>query len=247
MPTIAILNDSTVTTDAEVEAMVPALQQQISVDFAKYWDLDAKLLFVPKGSRPDLAYWQMVVLDDSDQAGALGYHDLTPTNKPMGKVFARADLQAGDKLSVTLSHELLEMLADPYVNLSVMNSDNGNFYAYEVCDAVEDDSLGYMINGVLVSDFVLPQWFITNFRGQVSFKSHVAAAFDLAKGGYIGYFNPAVGQWNQATNWAAAPETGAKGMLKARRAISPPVGSRRERRTFGAGHAHMPSILVRAG
>src|SRR5271170_4739472 len=134
MPTIAVVNESTVATDADIAAMVPSLQKQISNDFSPLWDLDAKLVFVPKGDKPALLDWQMVILDDSDQAGALGYHDLTPAYKPMGKVFARADLQAGDKLSVTISHELLEILADPYVNLSVMNSENGNFYAYEVCD-----------------------------------------------------------------------------------------------------------------
>jgi len=50
-----------------------------------------------------------VILDDSDQAGALGYHDLTSDGLPIGKVFAASDLKAGTSWTVTASHELLEM------------------------------------------------------------------------------------------------------------------------------------------
>jgi hypothetical protein len=54
------------------------------------------------------------------------------------------------------------MLADPNINLTVFVQDadtTGTLYAYEVCDACEDDSLGYQINNVLVSDFVYTAWF----------------------------------------------------------------------------------------
>ena len=55
-------------------------------------------------------------MDDSDQAGALGYHDLTSAGLPMGKVFARTDLQNNLSWTVTVSHELLEILGDPMIN-----------------------------------------------------------------------------------------------------------------------------------
>src|SRR6185437_12322357 len=35
----------------------------------------------------------------------------------------------------------------------------GLLYAFEMCDPVEDDSFGYLINGIKVSDFVFPAWF----------------------------------------------------------------------------------------
>ena len=115
---------------------------------------------IPQGTPAPAGTWWLVILDDSDQAGALGYHDLTPDGLPIGKIFAASDLKAGDSWSVTASHELLEMLADPNINLTVFVQDadtTGTLYAYEVCDACEDDSFGYKINSnVLVSDFVYP-------------------------------------------------------------------------------------------
>ena len=37
----------------------------------------------------------MLVLDTSDQAGALGYHDVTPQGLPLGKVFAKTGTLPG--------------------------------------------------------------------------------------------------------------------------------------------------------
>ena len=61
-----------------------------------------------------------------------------------------------------MSHESMEMLANPLSNQLVFNQTSnttGQLIGCEVCDPVESDSLGYLINGVLVSDFVLPAWF----------------------------------------------------------------------------------------
>jgi len=74
------------------------------------WGTPAKLIestgFVKKA-------WAMVFLDDADEAGALAYHDLTPEGLPLAKVFVRTTLEAGESVSVSASHELVEMLVDP--------------------------------------------------------------------------------------------------------------------------------------
>jgi len=116
--TVSIFNDSTALTDADVQPVVAALQRQVSEHFAPAWGIDATLAFVPKGQQPRAGSWWLVVLDDTDQAGALGYHDTTPDGLPMGKVFAKTDLDNHLSWSVTVSHELLEMLGDPDVNLT---------------------------------------------------------------------------------------------------------------------------------
>jgi hypothetical protein len=218
---IVLVNESTVLTDAQVQAVVPALQTQASRDFAPAWLQDASLAFQgAKGGPVAAGAWQIAVLDDSDQAGALGYHDLTPDGLPLSKIFAKSDLQYGTSWTVTLSHELLEMLADPWINRCAQFGDD--FLALEVCDAVEDDSLGYQINGTLVSDFVLPAWFTPGSSGPWDFRSLLAAAGQLLSGGYIGMYVPGQG-WTQKTQ---------DRMAFAKRA---PVGSRRERR---ANRAH---------
>src|SRR5277367_3356936 len=175
---ISIFNASTVLTDNEIRPVVNALQQQVTNDFRPAWGTDAELTFVPTGSAPPIGTWWLTILDDSDQAGALGYHDLTPDGLPIGKVFAATDLKYGSNWTVTASHELLEMLGDPNINLTVLvqrsDENAGRLFAYEVCDACEDDSFSYKIGEVNVSDFVFPSWF-------EGFRTEGSAQFDQTK------------------------------------------------------------------
>jgi hypothetical protein len=138
IPVIAITNVSTCLTDAQVEAVLPALQKQVSDDFKAYWEQDCTRSFLSKDQPLTGGWWQIVITDNPDQAGALGYREMTSQGTPLGKVFAKLDLQSGSSWTVTLSHELLEMLADPWINWCAMGRDS-KIYALEVCDAVEAD------------------------------------------------------------------------------------------------------------
>jgi hypothetical protein len=226
---ISVINESTVLTDADVTPVVVALQQQVTNDFRPIWGTDAELKMVPQDTPAPAGTWQLVILDDSDQAAALGYHDLTPDGLPLGKAFAASDLKAGTSWSVTASHELLEMLADPNINLTafVQNANTtGTLYAYEVCDACEDDSFGYQINNVLVSDFVYPAWF-ESFRTQGSTQfdrmNQIQNPLQLLAGGYIGVFSVSDGSgWQQQTAEKIPTNARQRGH----------VGSRRERRAI---------------
>jgi hypothetical protein len=225
---VAVFTRATVAeaSDSAVQPMAAAVQKQIQRDFAAAWNVTADLVFFPASQAVPKDMWQIGIFDNADQAGALGYHDVTRDGFPLGKVFARTTLVDGGKISVTLSHEVLEMLADPDINLTAFveaPSGGGRLYAYEVCDAVEADVLGYDIDGVTVSDFVTPAWF-QSFRKKgstdFSFRKHVNHPFALAEGGYIGYYDVSGGSgWQQLT-------LNRKAMFKARA----PRGSRRERR-----------------
>ena len=203
---ISVINESTVLADADVVPVVAALQKQVTNDFRPVWGTDAELTIVPKGTQPPSGTWWLVMLDDSDQANALGYHDLTTEGLPIGKVFAASDLKAGTSWTVTASHELLEMLGDPNINLTVFVQNTntaGTLYAYEVCDACEDDSLGYQVDNILLSDFVYPAWF-ESFRteGSTQFDrmNKITTPFQLLVNGYIGVFNVSSGSgWQQQT------------------------------------------------
>src|SRR5262249_24963736 len=73
---IRLVNYSTLLTDNDLASWASALQQQVSQDFAPIWGVDATSQAVSKDS-VDPAQWVLGVFDNSDQAGALGYHDLT--------------------------------------------------------------------------------------------------------------------------------------------------------------------------
>src|ERR1700733_1517140 len=226
---ISIINESTVLADADVTPVVAALQKQVTNDFRPVWGTDAELTIVSKGTQPANGSWWLVLLDDSDQANALGYHDLTTEGLPIGKVFATSDLKAGTSWTVTASHELLEMLGDPNINLTVFVQNTntaGILYAYEVCDACEDDSLGYQIDNILVSDFVYPSWF-ESFRteGSTQFDrvNKIQTPFQLLTNGYIGVFTVNSGSgWTQQTEQKRPTNVLNRGA----------VGTRRERRNI---------------
>lgn len=222
-PTIAITNLTTVLTDAEIATAIAALQIQINRDFAPAWNVSATLVAVAKGKAPPIGAWVMNLMDISDQAGALGYHDLTADGLPLGKVFVKDDLKFGLSWTVTLSHEILESLGDPYIQNAVFiqkTNTTGTLYALEVCDPCEDDSIGYLINGVQVSDFVYPTWFEVFRRANSTKFDHMGiltAPLQLAKGGYIGTFVVAP---NSTSGWTQRlAETGPIGARAARKGI----------------------------
>ena len=229
---VSIVNACNAVSDDQCRALTDALQMQVSRDFAPVWNIDAKLSFVPNGEKPAAGTWWLSILDNTDRAGVLGHHDLTPDGLPLGKSFAGTDIRYGYEWTVTASHELLEMLVNPDLNLAILahtQTGDSKLYAYEVCDPCEDDEDAYSINEIKVCDFVYPAYFQT-FRtaGSTQFDHQnklVAPLPALLPAGYISTFD--VGGMNGWQHVAAA--TAHHG--KHPRASAPGrVSSRRERR-----------------
>lgn len=218
---IAVINEATAITDGHVQEMLPAFDQQWNKDLAPIWGVGtATFTFVPKSQKPAAGAWWVVFLDDSDQAGALAYHDLTNEGLPISKIFVKTLLADNASVSVGATHEICEMAVDPWLNSAYQDS-RGVFWAGEVCDPVESDKYGYQINGILVTDFVTPNWFgHQHAQGAIDLKGHSLKGFEVLSGGYAQKFDPHRG-WVQVT--------GAKAMMT-RHAAHAAHGSRRERR-----------------
>lgn len=232
MPQLAVINESTAISDADVQHMMPALSQQWNTDLKSVWDVaPATFVFVPKRETPAAGTWWVVYLDDSDQAGALAYHDLTNEGLPISKIFVKSIQADRASISVGASHELCEMAVDPWLN-SAYQDPQGTFWAGEVCDPVEDDRYGYKIGETLVSDFVTPNWFAhANAQGKIDFKGHAQSAFAVLSGGYAQKFDTQAG-WQQIT--------GSRAKFN-KQAAQAPEGSRRERRARQWHRALEPS------
>ena len=94
-----------------------------------------------------------------------------------------------------MSHEILEMVADPGANLYAAgfvrdraDRKRGALVSYEVCDPVE--SITYKIAGVPVSNFVLPEWFEPEHEDgslKMDYRGRLNGPFQLAPGGYVDY------------------------------------------------------------
>lgn len=218
---VAVINESTLVADGAVQEMIPAFTQQWSKDLNSVWGVgDAQFTFTPKTTAPAAGAWWVVFLDNSDQAKALAYHDLTNEGLPISKVFAKTIQADKSSLSVGATHEICEMAVDPWLN-SAYQDPQGVFWAGEVCDPVEDDRYGYTIGGILVTDFVTPNWFGHQYaHGPSDFQQKARLAFEVLSGGYAQKFDPQQG-WQQVT--------GSLARLSKRAAQAAP-GSRRERR-----------------
>ena len=217
---IAVINESSAIQDPAVQGMIPAFSAQWNNELDAIWGVgSAEFVFIPKGVPPPAGSWWVVFLDDSDQAKALAYHDLTDEGLPISKVFVKTIQADNASVSVGASHEICEMAVDPWLNSAYQDS-QGTFWAGEVCDPVEDDQYGYERNGVLLTDFVTPSWFgYSNAPGPIDYQRQADKAFEVLTGGYAQRYDFQAG-WQQVTGAKAS---------KSKRALAP-KGSRRDRR-----------------
>ena len=217
---IAVINESTTISDNDVRVMIPAFAAQWNNELNDVWGVGAaQFSFVAKNAAPPAGSWWLVFLDNSKQAKDLAYHDLTDEGLPISNVFVKTILDDNSSVSVAATHELCEMAVDPWLNSAYQDA-QGTFWAGEICDPVEDDQYGYEINGVLVTDFVTPDWFgLERPVGDFDFKARTYAVFEVMTGGYAQKWDPLKG-WLQITG--AKAKTSKKAQAQ--------KGSRRERR-----------------
>jgi hypothetical protein len=199
---MVVRNLCTAVTDHQLAAMIDAVQQQILRDVYPSWGLKAELRMIRKAARVPSGVMIINVRDKSDVKGTAGYH-WTEDGLPVTYVFAKDDMAHGrglDGLSSTLSHEVIEMLVDPEVNLYAMGVDPKDrrkkaLFPYEACDPVQGNR--YRIGGVAVSDFVFPEWFEPE-RPEGERFNHtdtLKSAFSLAPKGYARIFELASRSW----------------------------------------------------
>lgn len=160
MPEIVIVNASSVLTDAEVQAVIPALQRWDDEMLRPAWGFDpCTYSFASRHQMPapNDPRWPIYVNRHSTDPGALGWHD-DRAGRIFGRVFAGDCLRYGISWTVDLSHEAAEMRGDPTIDRVVTLAD-GRQALVELCDPVEDDRFAIDVGGVKLSDFVLPGYF----------------------------------------------------------------------------------------
>lgn len=209
---ISLINRSDIATDEEVQSVARAINRQIEGDFAPYWSFGARLrLEGAIGTAPDAAALAdmrgdavLYLWDQPDVADALGYHAANFAGIPYGFVFTKLSSQMSEHWSTTLSHEALELLGDPQTNLLASGPHPADrrrhvFHWFEMCDAVQAET--YLIDGVAVSNFVLPAYFTpgeqegarNDFLGR-AYAGVTLRSFGVNPGGYVGFFDPATGK-----------------------------------------------------
>ena len=203
---IAVINESTLVSNAECAVMCQAIQIQLNLHVLPAWNMKAGTItfYADKTKVPGYA-WVVNMLDNSTQAGALGYHSLD-NDEVDAFIFAQPVLSNGGvvlqfdssnpsqyTVSATLSHEVCEMVGDRYANGFSVGPQiaQGNLYAQELCDPVENDSYGIKVDGydVAMSNFVFPSWFnpegVPSLNLPFDYLKKLSAPYTMDAGGYM--------------------------------------------------------------
>lgn len=193
VPTINIIDRSTLLNNVDCQLMVEACRIQLEQHLAPMWLRGAWKIVV---NQPETVGFPIVILDNPDQAGALGYHTESPGGKVWGRVFVKPVLNSGGTMlkgslsvSAVLSHEVAEAYCDPSVNIWA-DMGNGKMVAYEVCDPVENDSYEITTSSgakVSVSNFVLPAWFdsMANISEKYDWLAVIKRPLTMSPKGYM--------------------------------------------------------------
>jgi hypothetical protein len=194
----------------DLTRVTAALQIQVARDFAPIWGVNAtvtpflSLEHVPVG-------YMAVVLAADVPLKTHGVH-YAAGSRPFALV-RYADLKDPGNWSVTASHELLEMLCDPWGNrvmpgraigAGVGPDANQVEYLVEVCDPCQ--TITYLIDGVLVSDFVTPDYYSPYATDglRYSFTGKIPGPRTVAPGGYITWRTPgSEAIFQQRGRWSA--------------------------------------------
>jgi hypothetical protein len=190
---VALVTESNKVSSSDLMKVSSALQKQATRDLAPIWEVNAsvdpfdKLEDVPDG------VWPMIIMDDIGFPGAAGIH-LDRDGQPFALITAATEL---DRWALTASHEMCEMLVDPFGKKQVTGDspkpgqDRVSFLV-EVCDPSEAADFAYSVNGILVSDFYTPHFFdpVKAEGVRYSFTGHITAPRKVLRGGYLSWTDP---------------------------------------------------------
>jgi hypothetical protein len=201
------LVDMTGTIDAElVHSAAAALNLQVTRDLPQFWPIAATVMYLPNPKKVPAGVWpvQLVRTLPPDEGG---FHSDKP-RQPYSKVIAS---KKDSTWTIDASHEILEMLVDPYGNrmqssvaIEIVDGkikDGTGQYGYlvEACDPCEDNRYAYTINGIAVSDFITPHFYdpMVTPGTRYSFTGEIKGPRQILPGGYISWVDTEKDEWQQ--------------------------------------------------
>jgi hypothetical protein len=199
---IVLVNASPVLSDAAVLAVLPALQKWDRDMLAPAYGFEpcrysflSWTMYQREPSRPD--EWPIFLNRHSSDASALGFHDDPAGGHVYGRVFVGDCIRYGISWTVDLSHEAAEMRGNPTLDKTFKMPD-GRLSLWELADPVEDDSFAIDVDGVKLSDFVMPDYWSSKTVGQFDYGRHLTGPCPtLTPGGYQSIYDGQ--QWTQMT------------------------------------------------
>jgi hypothetical protein len=204
MMNLTVANISKNVGSAAFQAAIAAIGRQVNEHFQPEWGIAATVTGTTLSLADDKApidgdHDAIIYLGDAVQdpttgvENALGYHFANHAKIPYGFVYLDICAEYGEPWSCTLSHEVLELLADPTATHTVTGPPpagvEGNVaYDLEVCDPTQGDT--YQIDAVVVSNFVGPGYFeMPGGSGRSNYLDLPLVPFGVRPKGYFQYEN----------------------------------------------------------
>jgi hypothetical protein len=173
---VALIDQTGSISPEALQLVAKALTIQVVRDFEPYYGKQATVTV-----QKELAagYWPIYIKREIGRKGMNGYHYFTAENLPYSMV------KFGTDWTITASHELLEMLHNPYA--VEFEGYNEVEYVEEVSDAT--NGRHYEIDGVKVSNFITPNyWDLTKTEGiKYDFMGLLTEPRQLVEGGYMSF------------------------------------------------------------
>ena len=203
---IALVTETNRVSTSALTKAAAALDKQVKRDFSGPWGINASVSAFSALEDVPTDYW-VVIIQDQIPYNAQGIH-LDKDGQPFALV------QWSPDWALTSSHEVLEMLADPFGNRLVAGKSpkpgqgRVNFLV-EVCDPSEAAQFGYTVNGIRLSDFYFPSFFdpVQASGVRYSFTDAIRMPRQILKGGYISWEVPETREWWQQTWFSGAKPT----------------------------------------
>jgi hypothetical protein len=189
---VALVSLSSRIPAATVMRISAALQKQATRDLAPIWEISATVDAFDQLGQVPVGTWP-IIIGGNVPPGAGGFH--TDRNgQPLALVRAFEDMNVQCQVC---SHELLEMLVDPFGSRFVpgdspMPEQGRVNFLVEACDPSEGAEFGYTINNLLVSDFYTPQYFdpVQSSGVRYSFTGAITEPRQVLRGGYLSWQDP---------------------------------------------------------
>jgi hypothetical protein len=192
---VVLVNESSLPLSVDrFREVARALQIQVVRDFEPVWEESASVSALT-GTQVPAGAWPIRLVDQSTQ---LGVH-MDEGRHPYAVVRASIDW------TITMSHELLEMLANPEGDKTVEGPDidpdhSGRRVEYllEVCDACQ--VYDYPVGTVPVSDFVMPEYFRperTAAGAKMDLLGRIGSPLQVHKGCHLSWWDPQDRSWHQ--------------------------------------------------
>jgi hypothetical protein len=194
---IALVSDGVDLSFSDLSQVAAAIQKQVVRDFGPAWDVEATVNAFPRLEDAPPDYWKVTVVEDIGSP-AYGYHRTPIDRQPYALV------QYREFWSISASHEILELLADPSGDRQIAGQspspDQGRvMFLVEVCDPCASDDCWYPVNNWPMSCFYTKHYFdpVASPGVQYSPNGMITEPRQVLRGGYLTWNIPETNEWWQ--------------------------------------------------